>query len=115
MAKQAIIATFSDGTVDQYKGARAVRAAWQVKLPTGKVVSGHSLSRENAEKTARATISQLCTIESVPRGSLTHGQAVYLHKVAKQAGFRSVREYAESQAAKRAEFAAACKVEIVDC
>jgi len=49
-----IKATFSNGFTDQYKGKRAVKAAWMVtSRATGEVLaSGHSLTRENAEKTA---------------------------------------------------------------
>ncbi len=54
-----IIATFSDGTQDAYKGHRNVKAAWAVfRKSDGKLItSGHSLDREKAAKTARGNMS----------------------------------------------------------
>lgn len=48
-----IIATFSDGTVDVYKGRRLVKAAWQVTYADGTKSSGHSVDRATAERTAK--------------------------------------------------------------
>lgn len=49
-----ITATFSNGETDVYKGHRPVKAAWRiVDHETGKtIVSGHSLDRDRAERTA---------------------------------------------------------------
>lgn len=53
-----ITATFSNGYTDTYKGSRDVKAAWMVtEKATGKVIaSGHSLSKEIANKTAKSHI-----------------------------------------------------------
>ncbi len=55
-----IIATFSNGYTDEYKGKRDVKAAWMVvRKSDGKVLlSGHSLDRARAEKTARSSAAQ---------------------------------------------------------
>jgi hypothetical protein len=54
-----IIATFSNGFTDTYKGHRNVKAAWAItRKSDGKVVaSGHSLDRTRAAKTARGAMS----------------------------------------------------------
>lgn len=56
-----IIATFSNGTTDIYKGERNVRAAWAIiSRATGEtIVSGHSLDRVRAANTASGKIQQL--------------------------------------------------------
>lgn len=56
-----ITATFSNGFVDTYKGDRPVKAAWMLTdKETGKVLlSGHSLDRAKAEKTARGNINHI--------------------------------------------------------
>lgn len=51
-----VIARFSDGSTDTYKGKRPVKAAWQITYPNGKTASGHSIDRATAEKTARGYI-----------------------------------------------------------
>ena len=54
-----IIATFSNGFTDIYKGHRNVKAAWVItRNVDGKVIaSGHSLDRTRAAKTARGAMS----------------------------------------------------------
>ena len=54
-----IIATFSNGFTDTYKGKRNVKAAWAViRKADGKVIaSGHSLDRTRAAKTSRGSMS----------------------------------------------------------
>lgn len=53
-----IIAIFSNGHKDEYKGDRAVKAAWMITdKETGEVLaSGHSLDAQRAEKTARSNV-----------------------------------------------------------
>lgn len=55
-----IIAKFSNGHTDAYKGRRAVKAAWMItSAKTGKVLaSGHSVSPEAARKTAEASVQE---------------------------------------------------------
>ena len=49
------VAKFSNGFTDEYKGKRAVTAAWMITDKDGEVVaSGHSLDKNRAEKTSRA-------------------------------------------------------------
>lgn len=47
-------AVFSNGFVDTYKGNRDVKAAWMIfDIASGKkIASGHSLTKEAAEKTS---------------------------------------------------------------
>jgi len=54
-----IIATFSNGFTDTYKGHRNVKAAWAItRKADGKTIaSGHSLDRDKATKTARGNMS----------------------------------------------------------
>lgn len=55
-----IIAEFSNGHVDAYKGTRLVRAAWMITAKaTGKVLaSGHSISLDAARKTAEGAVAE---------------------------------------------------------
>lgn len=61
MAKTRIIARFSNGYEDEYKGDRDVRAAWMiVDRESGEVLdSGHSLDIVRAQKTAENRVSDL--------------------------------------------------------
>jgi hypothetical protein len=56
-----ITATFSNGTTDTYKGHRPVKAAWAIiRKSDGKtIVSGHSLDRAKAAKTAAGHVSEI--------------------------------------------------------
>ena len=56
-----IAATFSNGQTDAYKGAREVRAAWAIfNRATGDLIlSGHSMNRQNAAKTADGKLQHL--------------------------------------------------------
>lgn len=75
-----IIAEFSNGHRDTYKGSRPVRAAWAIiRKADGKVVeSGHSLTREKAAKTAEGNAAHLWADLSpvwAPRGfTIAHHQ-----------------------------------------
>lgn len=57
------VAIFSDGTKDVYKGNRDVKAAWAIfNKETGELLlSGHSLDRVRAEKTARNNVSYIAS------------------------------------------------------
>lgn len=57
-------ATFSNGHRDEYKGDRAVRAAWAIiDRETGKIIaSGHSLDRVRAQKTAEGNIANCVSV-----------------------------------------------------
>lgn len=72
-----IIATFSNGHQDEYKGTRKVRAAWMItRKADGKVLaSGHSLDRVKALKTAQGNVAHVVTIPgrypvTVPRSAM---------------------------------------------
>lgn len=56
-----IAATFSNGQTDAYKGAREVRAAWAIfNRATGDLIlSGHSMDRQSAAKTANTKLQHL--------------------------------------------------------
>ena len=115
------IAKFTDGTTDVYKGKRNVTAAYQLTLPCGRKISGHSLDRKRAESTARSRAS-----ENAPyllgmvggRGGrwqgVTPAAAKYFREVANREGFATAKEFNAAQEIKRAAFHAACKIEIVD-
>lgn len=66
-----IVAKFSNGFEDEYKGSRRVKAAWMiVDKQTGKVyASGHSLDEAKARATAENTASG-GSWWNVPRSSL---------------------------------------------
>ena len=73
-----IIATFSNGHQDVYKGSRPVKAAWAIiEKATGKVLnSGHSLDRVKAQKTAENNVRYAIRDNDrftiyMPRGSWT--------------------------------------------
>lgn len=108
-----IVATFSNGQTDVYKGKREVKAAWQVIAADGKVYSGHSWDRSTAEKTARSYLCYGCEFSLLQ----TKAHIEYLQwavGVAKQHGFKTIRQYNEFAKAKRAEYASRGKIEIVD-
>jgi hypothetical protein len=112
-----IQAIFSNGQVDVYKGSRPVRAAWQVIFPNGQVLSGHSLDRAKAEKTARGNAALMSGYNDglgLPSKAFHARYIAYREGVAKKAGFKSYREYYADRSAKRAAFVASCKIEIVD-
>lgn len=63
MTKATITAKFSNGHTDAYKGTRDVKAAWAIILKsTGEVLmSGHSLDRAKAQKTAEGNTGYCLT------------------------------------------------------
>lgn len=113
-----IVATFSNGHTDQYNGQRAVKAAWMIILPQGKLLSGHSNDLPTAEKTARTKAAECFNCEGFHYQSLK-AMAKWAHamprvrEILKQTGFKSVKEHDAALAAARAAFVAKCKIEVV--
>lgn len=108
-----IIATFSNGTTDIYGGKRAVRAAWAIICrATGEtIVSGHSLDRVCAAKTASAKIQNL----SGHWIGLSYGDKFYYSSISDWRDTAKIkREKRERDATRRAMFEAAVKIEIID-
>lgn len=106
---------FSDGTVDVYKGKRDVQAGWAI-LIDGKVrMSGHSMDRMKAEKTARGNARYLSPVH-VPDRPNSHAAAhAYWGKKARKEGFASWKEWYDAKSAEQSAWIAAnCKFEIVD-
>ncbi len=104
------VAIFSNGFKDVYKGARDVRAGWMVaRVETGSMVaSGHSLSREHAEKTARGSIPAPWVMPAGWRRD---------HRMAKRAhdlGYGSPEEMAADYKKKNAEIAKLFRIEVVE-
>ena len=110
-----ITATFSNGYQDTYKGTRDVKAAWMVTLPDGRTMSGHSLDRARAEKTARNNASACAgNAQTLHAGAVPPHYLAWREKIVKKAGFRNVSEYNADIRAKRAAFVESCTIEIVD-
>lgn len=108
------IAVFSNGQQDEYKGRRDVKAAWQLTLPNGGTVSGHSYDRASAEKTARSHISQNSPAHYPhARGLRTCHYAMYWEKIARKQG-KTVKQLVAEGRAENEAFAAKCKIEIID-
>ena len=115
-------AIFSNGYTDTYKGNRPVKAAWAIiRKDDGKVLmSGHSLDRAKAEKTAHGNASDrfanLAPIYA-PRGhSLGH---IKLERdAARRCGWDGngqPRKFIEAENARRAgERAKLYTVEVID-
>ncbi len=128
--KMTIIAKFSNGFKDEYKGQRDVRAAWMItRKSDGKVLaSGHSLDRAKAAKTAAGKLMHaegLCfnklPMFDVPKHIYAGADYSYLFKMARKYGYdgRAVfHEYKRWAKAKNAERRAAAEastqIEIVD-
>jgi hypothetical protein len=112
-------ATFSNGHTDTYKGKRDVRAAWMVILPTGKIISGHSVDIDTARKTAEGHRGDGCQFRELKmvgtrgRDIVTPAFAKYAHDVAIVAGFANRKEYNVHAAAKRADYISRSKIEVV--
>lgn len=117
-----IVANFSNGHTDEYKGKRPVTAAWMVVLPDGKLMSGHSNNLPTAQKTATAKAAEMfrTTQESLnfhyqalqAASKWAHAQPMIRAKLQKL-GFKSVREHDAALAAARSAFVATCKIEVV--
>jgi hypothetical protein len=112
-----ITAKFSNAHVDTYKGKRPVKAAWMAILPTGRIVSGHSLDRAKAEKTARGAASEKAGVWlwwKTRRHSISAAQLAHAGAEARKHGFASLAAYEAALIKQRADFVAACRFEIVD-
>lgn len=105
-------AIFSNGFQDTYKGARDVRAAWMVtEIETGRIVaSGHSLSRDRAERSARAYL----VVRPMPHGWTKWKKDVRMTGYAKLHGFNSTEEMESAYKRANAEYAAKMSIEVVD-
>jgi hypothetical protein len=120
MEIEMIVATFSNGYSDTYKGDRDVKAAWMVITADGKIYSGHSRDRASAEKTARTYLSRGCQIEALRmmgtrgRDIVTPAFAAWAHKIATERGFADRRSYNAHADAERAAYIAKGKIEIVN-
>ena len=127
MAKQA---TFSNGTVDTYKGKRDVKAAWAIFMNGDVVASGHSLDRAKARKTAetKAPEVMMANISEDQKAAMTpftYSPAQvkgtgreFVAKVAKEAKALGFASHKEQYDAYRADIAKAVQehvtIEIVD-
>jgi len=126
-----IIAKFSNGFEDKYNGHRAVKAAWMItRKDTGKVLmSGHSLDRAKAAKTASGNLRDLAFavgVENMPAFDIPrtlHMGASYswMFKAAAKHGFtggskmHAYKQWATAKNAERcAAIEAATTTEIVD-
>ena len=107
----AIIAKFSNGFTDEYKGRRAVKAAWAIiRKSDGKVLaSGHSLDVGKARKTAESNYSLVARSAGVTavhfdakRGMMTVARLKYWNDYARSHGLKDwaegYRVYAEDVA-----------------
>ncbi len=128
-----IIAKFSNGFQDEYKGARAVKAAWMItRKSDGKVIdSGHSLDRVRAAKTAEGKLSGIghhlgvhwdqFPRFDVPQRLYVGANYSYLYRRAAEHGYTgpiNIHSYKRWASAKNAEQKAACiaaaTIEVVD-
>lgn len=107
-------AVFSNGHTDIYKGKRDVKAAWMITLPCGGIVSGHSLDRVKAEKTARSQPAMRPAYVVDPRTMQSAAGYQWAQKTAKENGFKDAKEMIASSKEKNAKFQAQCKIEIID-
>lgn len=123
MAKATITAKFSNGHTDVYKGTREVKAAWMItNATTGEVyMSGHSLDRAKAQKTAEGNTSY-CLSRALGRylkgdsmrPTRYASQIVYHNGLARKEGFKDWKEAhlaykAEAEIARRN-----LKIEVID-
>ncbi len=112
MAK--IVAKFSDGSTDEYKGKREVKAAWQVKLTNGTILSGHSFDMQSAQTTARANASARCNFREIPMHRATiaafNNDPDYAEV---RSEFGDIRRYNEAMKRRRIAYMATCKYEFV--
>ncbi len=110
-----ITATFSNGHTDTYKGKRAVTAAWMiVRKSDGKVVmSGHSLTRELAEKTSAGNVKEYFARGWAVTKPNRQCNRTYWANLAKKNGFATHAEFYAACLALRAEQAQAYTTEVV--
>jgi len=107
--------TFTDGTVDIYKGRRDVKAGWQVILPCGKIVQGHSLNAKLAEKTARSSAHHHSGLTNPypGTGALPIGYIQARNQLAIHQGYKNWLAYDADRKAKVAAHLLSCQIEIV--
>lgn len=128
-----IVAKFSNGFEDEYKGSRPVKAAWMiVRKADGEVVdSGHSLDRVRAASTASGKLMDLGSALGVdwdrfpkfdvPQRLWAGANYSWLYKNAAEHGYdgpAKIAVYKRWASAKNAErkaaIAAAAIIEVVD-
>ena len=121
-----IIATFSNGHQDIYKGKRDVKAAWMiVDRATGeKLMSGHSLDRVKAQKTAEGNVRYVVKAPEgkhdmpLHRGATTVAFMQYISKEARAQGWDGKGSAEAFWKARNAEIAAykraKVSIEIID-
>ena len=125
-----IIAKFSNGFEDKYNGNRDVKAAWMItRKDTGEVLmSGHSLDRAKAAKTASGNLRYLASAAGVdmpafdvPRTLHVGANYSWMFKAAAKHGFTGgskMHAYkvwaAAKNAERRAAIEAAISIEVVD-
>jgi hypothetical protein len=107
-----ITAKFSNGHTDTYKGSRPVTAAWMVtEIATGRIIaSGHSLTMDNADKTARGSIP---LAQQLPSGWSYLKNTVSMYQYAKKRGYKDPSEMASDYKKQNAERAKQYRVETV--
>ena len=115
--EMAKMARFADGTIDVYKGRRAVTVGWQLTTPEGQKFSGHSLDAAKARATAASYAKYGAPFRAydkpVGRNAVV-SFLPYLHQQAVKGGYKNAyAAYADYQT-KLAARRAACKIEIVD-
>lgn len=122
-----VIATFSNGYTDEYKGHRDVTAGWAIFcVKTDEVLaSGHSLDRDKADKTARGYVNRvvdtgMTRIDTI-RGAARPGHEEWVLSCARKNGYtgpakrRPLMRWVNEHNAKRTAIAEkGCRVEIVD-
>ena len=106
---------FSNGHQDLYKGKRPVTAGWMVVLPSGAIVSGHSIDTRTAEKTARAAAADCSKLHIAygARGAVPLGYLQARERHAKDEGYKDHRDLVQSVKRGRAAFVERCHIEIV--
>jgi len=122
----AIVATFSNGETDTYKGHRDVKAAWAIINPTTGTIlnSGHSLDRARAEKTAANNVKYTgIKPTGFAKGAATVPSRLYAHMIPYMArqckerdlpGKNAMRELKAYNAAYYAAQRALVRIEVVD-
>lgn len=111
-----IIAKFSNGFTDEYKGNRDVKAAWMVTRiddPMTVVFSGHSLDEDRALKTGWNSINAFCPSVNdhvCPRSGVLFESG---RKLAKQYNLKTARQIKAKIRELRAEIKSQFQVEVI--
>ena len=101
-------ATFSNGYTDTYKGHRPVKAAWAIFRNGSCILSGHSMDRKKAEKTAHNNLRHRTADLKDTRYSFAGGRARPLT-------YWEAREAREHNARCIERARNSVQIEIVDC